>query len=311
MLSKKNSFNPILVIVVVGSLSASGVWVGVQIKDLIDPPPQPQRIIVFVHGINSDADCEPKSKDGFRALWDYISSEGVLGLDDNQTPYVFSYAKSDAEDDSGKDCDGAANYNKIDTCSSIYGDGGHSDRFGAWFDEIRANNDRAEFDIIAHSMGGVVVLHWLSRLGEQPSQVRSIITLDSPLQGRSLDLWEKIVAQFAAPCRGMPAIEDLKPDSATIMALNEPLAPGSYPDECIPGEVTDISRLARILTVRNNADLVVLKAVACMPGADDFPADCRDGLTIKFWVWIASHSCVFTDPDVQARIKTELLTEQP
>lgn len=296
------------------SLSALALaFVGYTVFEQVTKPSgQPERKIVFVQGINSFADCEPTSKDGFKALWEDISADDALDLDDNQTPYVFSYAKRDAEEDSAKNCDGAANYNKIDTCSSIYGDGGHSDRFGVWFNEIRDNNDGAEFDIIAHSMGGVVVLHWLSRLGERPSQVHSIITLDSPLQGRSLNRWEQIVAEFSSECRENDAIQDLKPSSKTIKQLNEPWDPDSYPDECGgPEKVTDISNFARILTVRNKGDRVVTKSVACLPGAAEFSADCSEDLTLKFWVWIEKHSCVFTDPDVQERIVIELLDEEP
>lgn len=280
-------------------------------EEFFTEPARPERKVVFVQGIDSFADCEPKSKAGFKELWEVVSS--ALDLDDEQAPYIFSYAgKYCNEVESAVDYKRSADYQRRDTCSSIDGDGGHSARFGDWFERIRKANKDAEFDIIAHSMGGVVVLYWLSEYGwgsEQQSQVRSITTLDSPLQGRSLEFWEKAIAQFATSCRGGDAINDLKPGSTTIEALNKPLGSSSYPDECgVPGQGTDVSELARILTVRNDVDMIVPKSAACIPGAQDFPAHCREQ-TFKLWERLINHSCVFTSMDVQERIVEELTEE--
>jgi Tol biopolymer transport system component/pimeloyl-ACP methyl ester carboxylesterase len=146
------------------------------------------RKMIFIQGIDSESlntTCGATT-DGFitesggnriQPLVDAI--KGQTSLQDEDFFY-FSYADRYCDTDFKRPV-----YEKRDTCGGILGAAGQLDNM------IRAIVEKhpgAKFDIVAHSMGGVVAAYWASHnlLGKpdvDAGLVNSIVTFDSPLGG--------------------------------------------------------------------------------------------------------------------------------
>jgi N-acetylneuraminic acid mutarotase len=77
-----------------------------------------------------------------------------------------------------------------------------------------------DFDIITHSLGGVVALYmialegWYGEHAKLLDRIHAIITLDSPVRGMDLSIFDFIINNC-----GMTSLEQLSPDSPIIRAL--------------------------------------------------------------------------------------------
>ena len=254
------------------------------------------RKVIFVAGIHSTFKCDLNPQ--WSSLWGHLKLRAnELDLTDDDL-FVFSYANN-------YNCPEAnplsrASYQQSDTCASIDDFGGYASFFQLWLSRLIENHPGAQFDIIAHSMGGVVATYWASTTtsSETLSRVRSITTLDSPLQGRPASEWLPGIPD--GPCQGGdPAVQDVAPASPVIYSVNWP----EEPRNC--GEHTRAASLtlrAVIHTVRNDADWVVPETRACLPGVSG-----SDDLLIDDPCSATSHSCVFWNDQVQAALASWLL----
>ncbi len=166
------------------------------------------RGIIFIQGITSQSrtsgDCST-SQQGFvqrpddnhgnpwnRVEWivDDIVNAGVgLGLDKDVNFFYFSY--------SGAYCDQQGigppgyrlpKYSPEATCGYAApgereGIRGYADELQAMITNLSQRYPDATFDIIAHSMGGMVASYWLFDNPGMRNKVHSVVTFDSPLRG--------------------------------------------------------------------------------------------------------------------------------
>jgi pimeloyl-ACP methyl ester carboxylesterase len=132
--------------------------------------------------------------------------------------------------------------------------------FAAWHQA----EPRATFDLVGHSLGGVIAALWVAgyATADQLRYVHAVVTLDSPVAGYPQPLYGYI-EPYLAPLFGAPA-QALSANSATMARVaNAParwkVGPGHY--------------LSAIYNIGNLRDLIVPAFVATMPGADGIIAD--------------------------------------
>ena len=283
---------------------------------------------VFVSGITSNFNCgqrDAKSEQWW-SLWDYLKSNlPDLTLDDEDL-FFFSYA--DDYNCPGAIPDTRAFYEPGDTCDSIdaagdtfsghrsagasTSDGGYAQVFHNWMRRLTQSYPEARFNIIGHSMGGLVISAWAAGsasddadLAQILARVNALIPMNSPIQGYAFILPQ--VAAFFAPCTATdPAFADMLRSSETVMGVGSPVAPG----DCAPAAAydqqrlvvqgasgrSDVSSAASVYTVSNASDLIVNLQVSCLWGAADFPVnDACPNITFH-------HGCAFFNTKVRQQI---------
>jgi hypothetical protein len=281
------------------------------------PPPTPDpsrhRFVIFVGGIDSSFNCD--SPDHSSDQWNSLmNSLGLIGSDVFVFSYKYGYGLLQ------DDCRGSephpfsrAQYSATDTCGSIDADGsdhGYAVAFDQWFRKLQQLYPRSTFSIVAHSMGGVVVTYWAAHVASYRDElrpaVRSIITLDSPLQG----ILGAPANIFSHCFLAGDALQDLQPNSAVVIQINQQHDPGN----CAPlplivrfgrvrrirgngGEPTELANRMVVRTVSNEGDGIVPMQVSCLWGASDFPVSDRCNILA-----ILSHNCVFYNSEVQAQL---------
>ena len=120
----------------------------------------------------------------------------------------------------------------------------------------------AHFDIIGHSLGGVVALHALQNFPSLRQRTGAVITVDSPVRGAP-DISRWFHANSGTYCGDpsqtlfrtvrYPVYADLDPGSPVIQSIVN----GSWDD-------------VRLATVTNSADTVVLPSTATLDGPSVF-----------------------------------------
>jgi hypothetical protein len=247
--------------------------------------PDTDPLVVFVQGIRSEWSCESPGDnvldlfdwiltwkpDADFAIWSYRGVYEGCGVDAPRSGEPWPTQWPD--------------YEKSDTCFSIDA-GGYSSAFRTWFETISEGRD--EVHVLSHSMGGVVVTNALAEWGEDvPSALRSIITLDSPLQGRpAADLIGVIPGDCVITD---PALDDLNPGSDTIAAVNS----------------LDEDLLLLVTAVGNNQDIVVPPTISHLPGAWlNFRID------VGCLFDLLDHECVLTDDRTRNEAIWESITRQ-
>lgn len=178
---------------------------GVQDED--GCPDYLERAVVFVQGIDSQS-LNPTcgaAVDGFitessvnrvQPLVDAIKDETSF---EDENFFYFSYAGRFCDRDFKRPVYGAS-----DTCGGILGAAGLLDNM---IGTIAERNPGVKFDIVAHSMGGVVATYWASDdlLGGPDvaaGRVNSIVTFDSPLRGTNAQ-------RPGSACENEPSWQDL------------------------------------------------------------------------------------------------------
>ena len=165
--------------------------------------PALSRAIVFIQGIDSESrpgqsptDCGPAlgflDGDGaFHAGWivDYLSDPdhvGGLALQEDENFFYFSYSGQYCLENGVEDFRRPI-YSAGDTCDGV---GEAADRLQTLLAALISQNPETRFDLVAHSMGGLVATYWLTQHGDDQTAeglmkdfVNSITTFDSPLRG--------------------------------------------------------------------------------------------------------------------------------
>jgi len=176
------------------------LWV---MEDQAASPPI-ARAVVFIQGIDSQSRAGQSpvgcsTTQGFlnsdgtqRASWiaNYLSDPthvGGLALQRDKNFFYFSYSGQYCLDDNGMQDFRRPIYAPTDTC------GGVGDAAGKLQTVLAALITRypgVKFDLVAHSMGGMVAAYWLTQHGnDQTAQgpmkdyINSLTTFDSPLKG--------------------------------------------------------------------------------------------------------------------------------
>ncbi|MEX1253121.1 MAG: flexitail domain-containing putative surface protein [Dehalococcoidia bacterium] len=219
-------------------------------------PPAEDRKVIFIQGIDSKSwagevdgqpDCSvPENaanadnlgfvsnrllgQDGNnRVQWmaDYLTSE--LGYEANDDIFYFSYRSlqdggycPQAGDPSSPDFR-RPRYEPEDTCTGIDGVDGAAGKLQILVSNLISEYPGAKFDVIAHSMGGLVAAYWLSQHPQSADRIHSVITFDSPLRGTHLrngaseceadsDSWQQFICydySTTAACPVVGAISQL------------------------------------------------------------------------------------------------------
>jgi uncharacterized repeat protein (TIGR01451 family) len=154
----------------------------------------PHRRVVFIQGINSDSECRDPAGSSFRERVRWIeyyltgfNPDGnwirgryfpLVGwsVDSPGDFRYFSYSGNYT-------CPGAmAEYGAGDTCGGIQI---AADRLGQYLNSLLLEDPDATFDLIAHSMGGLVAALWIVQHQGDATvhRINSVVTFDSPLGG--------------------------------------------------------------------------------------------------------------------------------
>ena len=144
------------------------------------------RKVIFVQGIDSESgeECGLDFRERVRWMVDYLLdnpwvSEIVPSLDRFGDFFYFSY--------SGLYCEvgGSVDYRQPDYAKTHTCDGvaDAATKLQGLVDALISRFPDAKFDIITHSMGGMVAAEWVRAHPDMQSRVNSVITFDSPLRG--------------------------------------------------------------------------------------------------------------------------------
>ena len=157
--------------------------------------PSEDRKVIFIQGIDSTSGgCGAD----FRQRVDWVVAEiaqnqwlgdAVPSLSASDDFFYFSYSGSYCNS-SGQCCFTLGLDPQVDLQSPQYAEqdthGGIADaaaKLDILVEQLIATYPNAKFDILAHSMGGMVTAWWLSELPERRPRVNSVVTFDSPLRG--------------------------------------------------------------------------------------------------------------------------------
>ncbi len=205
------------------------------------------RKVVLIQGFTSESACSGLAFLGlFGGVIDALQAQPGLALADSDF-LGFSY--------SGSYCDTpGANagvlipaYSREDTC---WGLTAARQKLIALLNQYPG----ADFDLIGHSMGGVLGSYLVASLSPADpllSRIHSVIALDSPLQG--LTGVRLIGARLSLTCLGVStqSAEDMAADSAVMTAIRDPAT----------------AQKAPFTAVRNDADTLVPSDIAYIEGA--------------------------------------------
>jgi len=147
------------------------------------PSYEEERKVIFVQGLNSESgSCGQSFRSRVQWMVDYLVNtpwvrERAPSLDSPQDFLYFSY--------SGEYCRGdlrLPSYTQSDTCLGVADAASKLDTMVRT--AVRTFGPNTKFDIIAHSMGGMVAAYWLATTTpEMRARVHSVVTFDSPLRG--------------------------------------------------------------------------------------------------------------------------------
>lgn len=169
-----------LLLIVLLSILLLGVLGTSQSMLAAEPTSAPDRKIIFIAGITShNSPSDPSAVESWSDIRAWLESSSLevkqkLDVTDDDFLY-FSYSGLYSRDDFTMPV-----YIAEDTWIN-----------GVPFEAILLDNlmeafpSTTEFDIIGHSLGGIVATYWAAEIGESNELIRvnSITTLDSPLQG--------------------------------------------------------------------------------------------------------------------------------
>jgi pimeloyl-ACP methyl ester carboxylesterase len=138
---------------------------------------------------------------------------------------------------------------------------------GRELDTWHRQEPRATFDLVGHSLGGVVALMWAAGASSgELRDVHAIVTLDSPVTGYPDALFAYVHAYLAALLG--PVAEALVASTATVRAVDHAPARWAHGAGQYTNAVFDLSNLR---------DIVVPAFVATLGGADGLIDDYGTG----------------------------------
>jgi pimeloyl-ACP methyl ester carboxylesterase len=188
-------------------------------QESLEPSPAPierDRKIVLIAGVMSyNLPSDPAAVNGWAAIRSAIQHDSSLGsqLQDEDFLY-FSYSGFYVQ---GSSRFSMPFYKKEDTFpspSNVPSSLSHTVPFEALLlDNLIDEFPESEFDLIGHSLGGVIATYWAATQedADKLKRVRTIITLGSPLKGMR-KWWYGAIA---------PDVLDLEPDSELVQTLQK------------------------------------------------------------------------------------------
>ena len=165
--------------------------------------PRIKRKVIVLQGIDSEASCEdfqahigePNFADRIKSMTHAIQNRawettGDASFLDARDVVTFSYANTYEDCSAGKTYQARdlpsptgfyAVYEPSATCAGVQQ---AADRLKRLIDRIIQLEPGTQFDIVGHSMGGMVAVYMMASLPEEErGHIHSIVTLDSPLLG--------------------------------------------------------------------------------------------------------------------------------
>jgi pimeloyl-ACP methyl ester carboxylesterase len=148
-----------------------------------------ERKLILIQGIDSQSgECGFESRARSKWLVDYVLTSSAVkrevpSLDNAADVFFFSYSSHSAAycpDATGADNYSSPQYGKSATCSGV---ASAAARLDAMIANLSLRHPYATFDLIGHSMGGMVAAYWAKNYPSQHNRVASLIAFDSPLRG--------------------------------------------------------------------------------------------------------------------------------
>ncbi|HVA91848.1 MAG TPA: Mbeg1-like protein, partial [Chloroflexota bacterium] len=171
--------------------------------------------------------------------------------------------------------------------------------------QIVQSDSQATFDVVGHSLGGVVAAYFVVHDADTDmlQRIHSVITFDSPVLG---------ITPFDTATSALlsgPVLFDLQPGSAAIQAINDSSS-GLVATLTLPSDQYAISTSSegdttytnnnRVYTISNDQDNVIMSSTSQLNGAraNNTINDCpiRVGSSADIQDSIACHSYVLRDP---------------
>jgi len=107
-------------------------------------------------------------------------------------------------------------YNQDATWNSIDGEGGSADHLSGMIEILTKATPGEQFDIIAHSQGGVVSLYAALKPATA-ARINSIVTIESPVQG--ITAMAYFLSNFTCANSLRPSVVDMRPISPVISKI--------------------------------------------------------------------------------------------
>jgi Tol biopolymer transport system component/pimeloyl-ACP methyl ester carboxylesterase len=157
------------------------------------------RKVIFIQGIDSESgECGEDFLPRVQWMVDYLAtnswvSDRVPSLDSTEDFFYFSYSDTNAYclGTNGLQDFQQPQYDDDNTCDGV---ADAANRLNTLVGALIYQHPHAKFDIVAHSMGGMVAAYWLQQHEDRRSRVNSVVTFDSPLRG----------IPFGAPLSALP-----------------------------------------------------------------------------------------------------------
>lgn len=256
-----------------------------------DTSPEVDRKVIVLQGLNSEASCGSGLDDRVATVRNMVqfASSDVLG---------FSYAGlyRDCELPEGQrrvyttdDHPGGpvtAIYDKIHTCAGV---ASAADRLRSMLLRLIQLNPDIQFDLVGHSMGGLAATYLVAiDRALADNHIRSITTLDSPLQGIGLEARLALTLRFCD--ENSQAFADLLPGSEIVETISRIGANGAAP-------------WPKILSISTS------QVGDTLPGYSAIEIECFN--PYSFNSGQEKHSCGWNSPSALQAIKSAVRTETP
>ena len=170
--------------------------------------------------------------------------------------YGFSYGPDVTVNEDDLDIDPErVEYSANDTRHSIKNV--HAPRLREYLRQMSENYPNEAFDIVAHSMGGVVALYTAARYHDElGNRLHSIVTINSPVKGNGG--WRTILSPLVLPCAeiGDAAVLEMNKSTEVMNAIRDFAWNTPEHDSLF------------VATIANECDPIVTTLITEYPGAD-------------------------------------------
>ena len=144
------------------------------------------RKVIFIQGIDSESgECSETFRNRVQWMVDYLIQANwvrrqVPSLNSPEDFFYFSYSDVYCLDVSNSRDFQKPDYFPTNTCNGVID---AANKLQSMVEELIERYPNIRFDIIAHSMGGLVAAEWLWAHPDMQVRINSVITFDSPLRG--------------------------------------------------------------------------------------------------------------------------------
>jgi hypothetical protein len=247
--------------------------------------------VIFIQGFDSESgSCGQNFRSRVQWMVDYLLNtpwvrERVPSLDSPVDFLYFSYSGLYCMEDLRQPF-----YTQRDTCQGV------ADAACKLDTMVRTAVSRfgpnTKFDIIAHSMGGMVAAYWrATTTSEMRARVHSVVTFDSPLRG--VPVPSAAIALVSRAC-GMSDTDQSPRDLSCV----------AFPENCespIVSAIADIGRYVPFYTIDAIAPDGLFEFV---PGYRTMLLNSESKLHCRFW---ETHSGVWENEQLRSSLNNELL----